>query len=61
MLHDELITNAEIEKIEKWFSETYKSNYRSADEIQMLILFKLHQLEDRLKQVEHQTKTHWVN
>ena len=48
-------------KIEKWFSETYGKTERSPEEIQLLILYKIHELEERLKTVEHQTKTHWVN
>lgn len=48
-------------KIEKWFSEAYGSTERSPEDIQLLILYKLHELEERLKRVEHQTKTHWAN
>jgi hypothetical protein len=61
MIHDKLTNNLENKRIEKWFSETYKNQYRSADEIQMLILFKLNQIEEKLRQVEYQTKTHWAN
>ncbi|MEX1240275.1 MAG: hypothetical protein WEB30_11175 [Cyclobacteriaceae bacterium] len=48
-------------KIEKWFSDTYGKTERSPEEIQLLILYKIHELEERLKTVERQTKTHWVN
>lgn len=61
MLLEQITNQDELVKIEKWFSETYKSSLRSPEEIQLLILYKLHQLEERLKVVEHQTKTHWAN
>jgi hypothetical protein len=61
MLIEHLTTEAELVKIEKWFSEAYKDHQRSPEEIQLLILYKLHQLEERVKGVEHQTKTHWAN
>lgn len=61
MLLDQITNQDELVKIEKWFSETYKGNQKSSEEVQLLILYKLHQLEERLKVVEHQTRTHWVN
>lgn len=61
MLLDQIKHQDELTKIEKWFSETYKGDLKSPEEVQLLILYKLHQLEDRLKVVEHQTKTHWAN
>jgi len=48
-------------KIETWFSETYGTTEKLPEETQLLILYKIHQLEERLKKLEHQTKTHWVN
>lgn len=61
MSHDELtIADESTSKIEKWFSETYGGE-KSPEEIQRLILYKLHQLEERIKVVENQTNTHWVN
>lgn len=62
MVHDQLTIGEETTReLEKWFLETYKKKGKSPEEVQLLILFKLHQLEDRLKVVEHQTKTHWAN
>lgn len=61
MVLDKVTTDEELVKIEKWFSETYKEKGKSPEEIQLLVLYKLHQLEERLKVVEHQTKTHWAN
>lgn len=61
MLLDQITKQDELEKIEKWFSETYKGNKKSSEEVQLIILYKLHQLEERLKTVEHQTRTHWAN
>jgi hypothetical protein len=58
---DQLTSDEELVKIERWFSETYKNHQRSSEEIQLLILYKLHQLEERVNVVEQQTKTHWVN
>jgi hypothetical protein len=49
------------EKLEQWFSETYKVTGKSPEEVQLRILYKLHQLEERLKTVEYQTKNHWAN
>lgn len=62
MIHDQLTIGEETTKeLEKWFSETYKEKGKSAEEVQLLILYKLHQLEERMKTIEHQTKTHWAN
>ena len=62
MIHSPLTTqDEEAIKIEKWFSETYGTSEKSGEEIQLLILYKLHQLENKIKEVEYQTKTHWAN
>jgi hypothetical protein len=61
MLPEQIINQDELVKIEKWFHETYPDTSTSSREIQRLILYKLLQLEERLKVVEHQTKTHWLN
>jgi len=61
MLPDQITNQEELAKIERWFSETHVSNQKSSDEVQLLILYKLHQLEKRMKVVEHQTGTHWAN
>jgi hypothetical protein len=62
MKHDQIaLSDEKSAKIEEWFSETYGTIPKSAEEIQLLILYKLHQLEERLKVVEYQTKTHWAN
>ena len=61
MVRDKLKTDDELAKIEKWFAETYKSQQKPSVEVHLLILYKLHQLEERLKVIEHQTKTHWAN
>ena len=62
MVHDQLTLGEETTKeLEKWFSEMYREKSKSHEEVQLLILYKLHQLEERLKVVEHQTKTHWAN
>lgn len=62
MVHDQINMEAETtEKLEQWFSETYKVTGKSPEEVQLRILYKLHQLEERLKTVEYQTKNHWAN
>lgn len=61
MVRDRLKADEELAKIEKWFAETYKSQQKPSQEVDLLILHKLHQLEERLKVIEHQTKTHWAN
>lgn len=62
MAHDQLTLGEETTReIEKWFLETHKESGKSPEEVQLLILYKLHQLEERLKVVEYQTKTHWAN
>jgi hypothetical protein len=62
MTHDQLTLGEQATReIEKWFSETYKNESKSHEEGPLLILHKLHQLEERLKVVERQTKTHWAN
>ena len=62
MIHSPLTTqDEEAIKIERWFSETYGTSEKSGEEIQLLILYKLHQLENKIKEVEYQTKTHWAN
>jgi len=62
MNHDQNITlDEQSVKIDEWFSEEYKESDKSLTEIQLLILYKLHQLEERLKVVEYQTKSHWAN
>ncbi len=62
MEHDQMTFGQKTtQELEKWFSETYKAEGKSTEEVQLLILYKLHQLEERVKVVEHQTKTHWAN
>ncbi len=62
MKHDQIATTEEQStKIEKWFSETYGTIPKSAEEIQLLILYKLHQVEKQVEAVEYQTKNHWAN
>jgi hypothetical protein len=62
MAHDQLTIGEEVTlDAEKWFSETYKEVGKSPEKVQHLILYKLHQIEERIKTVEHQTKTHWAN
>ncbi len=62
MKYDPLTIDQEIStKLEKWYSETYKDKISSPEVLQLLILHKLHQVEERLKVLEHQTKTNWVN
>ena len=62
MTQDKLALGEETtQELEKWFSETYRESGKTHEEIQLLILYKFHQLEERLKVVEHQTKTHWAN
>ncbi|MBK7652082.1 MAG: hypothetical protein IPJ20_17065 [Flammeovirgaceae bacterium] len=61
MLQEQLIADAELASIEKWFAKTYAFSEKSELEIQLIKLYKLHQLEERIKVVEHQTKTHWPN
>ena len=61
MEQDQLeVVDKDILKIEKWFSEMYGGMDKSVQEIQLLILYKLHQLEERVQVIEEQTKTHWV-
>jgi hypothetical protein len=62
MIHDPLKIGEETAtEIENWFSKTYSESGKSQEDVQLLILYKLHQLEERLKAVEGQTKTHWAN
>lgn len=61
MVTDQIIEQEELVKADKWFQQSYGDRPKSHDEIQLLILYKLHQLEEKLKVVEHQTKTHWAN
>jgi hypothetical protein len=61
MEQDQLVVvDKDILKIEKWFLETYGEMDKSVQEMQLLILYKLHQLEERVQVIEEQTKTHWV-
>ncbi len=61
MITDQLmITDKTYREVQKWYIETYGEGERSAEELQLLILYKLHQLEERIKVIEQQTKTHWV-
>lgn len=61
MEQDQLVViDKDILKIEKWFLETYGEIDKSVQEMQLLILYKLHQLEERVQVIEEQTKTHWV-
>lgn len=61
MVCQQITNQNELVKIEKWVHETYPETGRFPEEIQLLILYKLHQLEERLEAVEPQTKTRWVN
>jgi hypothetical protein len=55
-----MITDKTFLEVQKWYLKTYGESERSPEELQLLILYKLHQLEERMKIIEHQTKTHWV-
>lgn len=48
-------------EIEKWFFVMYKEGGISPEEAQLLISFKFHQFEERLRVVEEQTRTQWSN
>lgn len=63
MVQAKLTTKMEDDllKAEKWFLETYDKNERSSEKAQMLILYKLYELERKLDEVNHQTKMHWTN
>lgn len=61
MLDEKIKSIEELEKIEKWFRASFKDDQKSSQEMQLIILYKLHQIEERLKVVEYQTKSHWAN
>ena len=63
MTQEKLITRTEADllKAEKWFLETYDKNERTSEKMQMLILYKLNQIEKTLEDVKHQTRMHWTN
>lgn len=55
-----MITDKTYLEVRKWYIKTYGGSERSPEELQLLILYKLHQLEERMMIIEQQTKTHWV-
>jgi hypothetical protein len=63
MTQEKLISKSEADllKAEKWFLETYDKNERTSEKMQMLILYKLHEVERKLEEVNHQTTMHWTN
>jgi hypothetical protein len=62
MLKD-ITTDAGEEKreLEKWVNQKYGSIQNSPNDILLLLLYKIHLLEEKINRIEYQTKTHWVN
>jgi len=55
------VTREEKKEIEKWISKFNHSSQKMEVDTLSLILYKLHQLEEKIDRIEYQTKTHWVN
>jgi hypothetical protein len=55
------VTREEKKEIEKWISKFNHSSQKMEVDTLSLILYKLHQLEEKIDRIEHQTKTHWAN
>ena len=55
------ILKKEIEELERITKENPALYSESLSKSTLLLLYKMYELEKRLKVVESQTKTHWVN
>ena len=51
----------EIEELERITKDNQALYSESLSKSTLLLLYKMYELEKRLKVVESQTKTHWVN
>ena len=55
-----IITEKELKEIEYALEENVELKNDIASKSALLLLYKMYELEKRLKVVETQTKTHWV-
>jgi hypothetical protein len=55
-----IIIKKEIEELEQMMNGNPALNSDSLSKSTLLLLYKMYELEKRLKVVESQTKTHWV-
>lgn len=55
------VTEPEKRKIEDWALQTYgsRSEHHQID-LSLLLLYKIHELEEKIAAIEQQTKTHWA-
>jgi hypothetical protein len=63
MVQDKMVMNIEADLLEaeKWFAKTYNSGAEiSTEKIQMLILYRIDQMEKALDEIRHQTRMHWA-
>lgn len=54
------VTEQEKQKIEAWIHQTYGSHGNPPIEVSTLLLYKIHELEEKVARIEQQTKTHWA-
>lgn len=55
------ISEKEKEELEAWIQETYGSGQDLPVDISLLILYKLHLLEEKINRIDDHTKSHWVS
>lgn len=55
------ISKEEIEKMKAWLKEQGMPVNITSEDYMSLILYKLFEFEERLKQIEYNQQTHWVN
>jgi hypothetical protein len=46
--------------LEKWALENFGPDVALPDYFMLVILYKLNLLEEKINNIEHQTKTHWA-
>ena len=55
------VTEPEKRKIEDWVLQTYGSqNDHHQVDLSLMLLYKIHELEEKIATIEQQTKTHWA-
>lgn len=55
------VSKKETRELEAWVRQTYGFAQNVPDDVSLLILYRLHRLEQKIDRIEHQTKTHWAN
>ncbi|OQP60181.1 hypothetical protein A3860_34440 [Niastella vici] len=56
-----ILSEAERKEMENWIQLTFGADQNLPIDVLLLILYKIHLLEEKIGRIEVQTKTHWVD